>query len=261
MRHLIAFIGLFLLIGCGGGASVTVSGKASNLFKAAQTPIEFMAAVLKFEGLRGEDDANPGVIFDAEGDAYQAAIVDLNEEGQPLYEGEIGPEHLGTYTHARITVAAAGQLITFYDETGTSGEKGYAEAFQDFDNSDGAVEELPAGEIQRGDVLVIEEESFHWFEIDASKTYSHSDVRAEVDAYQDATPGDAVQVVELSEPVTIEAAGAYELVIDFDVTDTFSYTDVDSDGQFEPLSDDHDGTANGFTFSIEVPVITVSEAE
>jgi len=258
MRNLIAVICLVLLSACGGGADVTVSGKASNLFKAVQTPINFLTEKQKIEGLRGEDDANPGVVFDAAGNTKNTVVVDLNETGQHLYDGEIGPDHLGTYTHVRITLAAAGQVITYADPTGTTAEKGYLEAYQDFDNSDGGSGGFPVGAIQHGDVLTAEEGSFHWFEIDAAKVYTHSEVRADVDAYQDPTPPEAVQVIELAEPVAIESGGAYELLIDFNVTDTFEYTDVDADALFEPTGDDHDGTANGISFRIKAPVISVS---
>ena len=257
------------LTGCPGpegeeGASLTVAASTSTEGRAAretQTPQEFGAAIVKAELLRGADDSDPGVIFDAEDGDADAAIIDLTEEALTIYNGNISAQYLGTYTHARLTVAAGSQLIGYTDAAGSPQTQTFAEFYQDVDNSDGGYDLLPTGQIELGDVLLEDGGDFVWFQIDETGAFSSSDDRDGVTAYQDASPGEAVQLIELSESFVIEAGGSYTLHATFELTDTFSYDDVDADGAFEPLSDDHDGTMNGIDFGILVPGLSITTSD
>jgi hypothetical protein len=107
-------------------------------------------------------------------------------------------------------------------------------------------------------VLLAEGTDLEWFEIDESKTFSSSTVRSDVTAYQDVDPGAPVQLLPLASELTIEEGGSYVLRATFDVTDTFEYADLDADGKFEPLSDDHDGTMNGIDCALRKPVLSLA---
>jgi hypothetical protein len=260
MRGLVSILLVCALAACHPPASIRVGAKTSNLFKALQTPSQFKAAIYKFEGLRGADDSNPAVIFDLETPGFVPAIVDLTEQDQQLFSGEVPERYLGRYTHCRITLGAAGQEIRYRDASAVDQTQRYIEFLEEFDNAAGVYDVLPRSLIGRGDVLIASASGYQWFEIDASKQSHTSAVRSALVPYHDPTPGDAVQLIELTEPVLINEGGDYNLLINFDVTDTFSYGDRDGDGFFEPLSDDHDGTINGFEFSIGVPAISVASA-
>jgi hypothetical protein len=245
--------------GAGGEATMSFDARAVNAYRAAQTPSEFAVAVVKAEVLRGPDDADPGVIFDAAAGDVPYALVDLTEDLQQVWAGALGERWFGTYTHTRVTVAAVGQVISYVDPAGIPHDQNYVELYQDVDNADGAEAGLPVGSLLRGDVLLsVDGGGLEWFQIDESRTFTGSDVRDAVTAYQDPTPGSATQLVELAEPVTIEAGGDYALDASFELTDTFEYLDLDADGAFEPLSDDHDGEMNGFEFRVLVPGVAAA---
>jgi hypothetical protein len=260
---------LLAVAGCFGGGKATITGNPAGMSvearvddpsRSAQTPLAFAAAVVKAELLRGEDDPSPGVMFDAAAGDVPFVLLDLTETDREIWAGEIPPRHLGTYTHVRITVPAVGQAITYVDPLAGPAEQTYVEFIEAVDNSDGAVAELPAAPIARGDVLVAVDDppSLQWFEIDAAREFSSSAVRSEVDAYQDPDPGLATQVIALDEELELVSDGEYVLSATFDVRDTFEYDDRDGDGAFEPFGDDHDGTTNGIGFRVLVPGVSVS---
>lgn len=244
----------------GNPAGMTVEARAVDPDRSVQTPLAFGAVVGKVELLHDADDLDPTVIFDgAEGDTpYE--LVELTEEDEKIGSVTIPTERIGTYTHVRVTVAAVSQRVTLRDPGGEPAEQQYVEFVQPVDNSRSAVAKLPAAPILRGDVLVDlpEAPTLRWFEIDADRDFASSGVRSEVDAYQDPDPGVATQLLELDEELEIESAGDYVLSATFDPRDTFAFLDRDGDGAFEPFGDDHDGTTNGFGFSVRVPGVAVS---
>jgi len=249
---------IVLIAGCAPEtATLSFRASASATAKSLQTPQEFAVVVLHAEMLRGTDDANPGVIFDAISTPVSGpAIVDLTETDIEIWSGEVPAAYFGTYTHVRATIAAAGQTITFTDEVGVDQTASYVEFYQDVDNSAGTYTDLPSGTIQSGDVLIWDG-GLKWFEIDETATYSASATRTDVTPYQDANPNDAIQTIAIEQEFTITSNGDHTLVANFNITDTFEYVDIDTDSAFEPLSDDHDGTMNGFTCAIHIPAVSI----
>ncbi len=286
---LLVLLGMaFALIACGGAGSDSDSNDSSDNASTGETdtttatlnvdgrlksssteritsnstPHKYKVAVSKVELLQSEDDENPVTVLDASVRRADFAVRELtNDRTRIARASTLG---VGTYTHLRMTIVMVAQQIDYLTVNDNARRGSFIQIFEDYDNSDGDVGFLPSASLLQGDVLghTFSEDfssNFTWMHLTQNQAIEHVETRD--DAVLNITPGSNIRTIALDTPVTLNEGDEKTVVVDFDVTNTFSWEDLDEDSLFEPVTDDFDTDLNRPDFTVQMPTLDVIEVE